>query len=208
MLKVWGRKNSMNVQKVMWALAELDLPNERIDAGGAFGKTKDAPYLAINPTALVPTLDDDGFILWESNSIVRYLAARHDKNHVLEPADLQERGRAQMWMDWQLSVLQPSQRDLFWGLIRTEPNKRDQTAINASRDKNTEAMKLLDAQLAKTAYVAGDTFTYGDIPVAINAYRYWALVPDHPPLPHARRWYDAVAARPGYAAHVSAVPLS
>lgn len=208
MLKIWGRKNSMNVQKVMWALAELDLPNERIDAGGAFGKTKDAPYLAINPNALVPTLDDDGFILWESNSIVRYLAARHDKNHVLEPANLQERGRAQMWMDWQLSVLQPSQRDLFWGLIRTEPNKRDQTAINASRDKNTEAMKLLDAQLAKTAYVAGDTFTYGDIPVAINAYRYWALVPDHPPLPHARRWYDAVAARPGYAAHVSAVPLS
>lgn len=208
MLKVWGRKNSMNVQKVMWALAELDLPNERIDAGGAFGKTRDAPYLAINPNALVPTLDDDGFIMWESNSIIRYLAARYDKTHRLEPASLQERGHAQMWMDWQLSVLQPSQRDLFWGLIRTEPNKRDQAAIDASRDKNTEAMKILDAQLARTAFVAGDTFTYGDIPVAINAYRYWTLVPDHPPLPHARRWYDAIAARPGYAAHVSAVPLS
>ncbi len=208
MLKVWGRNNSLNVQKVMWALAELGVPGERIDAGGAFGKTKDARYLAINPNALVPTLDDDGFILWESNSIVRYLASRHDKNHVLEPADLPMRARAQMWMDWQLSVLQPSQRDLFWGLIRTEPDKRDPAAIDASRTKNTEAMKLLDAQLAKTAYVAGDVFTYGDIPVATNAYRYWALVPDHPPLPHARRWYDTIAARPAFAAHVSAVPLS
>ena len=208
MLTVWGRNNSLNVQKVMWALAELGVPSERIDAGGAFGKTKDAPYLAINPNALVPTLDDDGFILWESNSIVRYLASRHDKSHLLEPADLQIRARAQMWMDWQLSVLQPSQRDLFWGLIRTEPDKRDAAAIDASRAKNTEAMQLLDAQLAKTAYVAGDVFTYGDIPVATNTYRYWALVPDHPPLPHARRWYDAIAARPGFAAHVSAVPLS
>ena len=208
MLKIWGRTNSINVQKVMWALAELKLDHRRVDAGGAFGKNKEPDYLAMNPNGLVPVLDDDGFILWESNSVVRYLAAKFDRAEILEPVDLQRRAHAQMWMDWQLSVLQPSQRDLFWGLIRTEPNKRDQTAINASRDKNTEAMKLLDAQLAKTAYVAGDTFTYGDIPVAINAYRYWALVPDHPPLPHARRWYDAVAARPGYAAHVSAVPLS
>jgi len=208
MLKVWGRKTSLNVQKVMWALAELGLPNERIDAGGAFGKTRDATYLALNPNALVPTLDDDGFTLWESNSIVRYLAARHDRNHALEPADPRTRARAQMWMDWQLSVLQPSQRDLFWGLIRTEPEKRDHAAINASRAKNTEAMKLLDTQLARTAYVAGDAFSYGDIPVATNVYRYWQLVPDHPPLPHARRWYDAIAARPAFAAHVSAVPLS
>jgi len=186
MLKVWGRKNSMNVQKVMWALAELGLPNERIDAGGAFGQTKDPQYLAINPNALVPTLVDGDFTLWESNSIVRYLAARHDDNRRLEPADLQVRARAQMWMDWQLSVLQPSQRDLFWGLIRTAPDKRVAAAIDASRAKNTNAMAMLDAQLARTTYVAGDAFTYGDIPVAINAYRYWALVPDHPPLPHAR----------------------
>ncbi|MBN9049529.1 MAG: glutathione S-transferase family protein [Rhizobiales bacterium] len=208
MLKVWGRKNSMNVQKVMWALAELGLPNERIDAGGAFGQTKDPQYLAINPNALVPTLVDGDFTLWESNSIVRYLAARHDDNRRLEPADLQVRARAQMWMDWQLSVLQPSQRDLFWGLIRTAPDKRVAAAIDASRAKNTNAMAMLDAQLARTTYVAGDAFTYGDIPVAINAYRYWALVPDHPPLPHARRWYDTIAARPAFAAHVSAVPLS
>ena len=207
MLKVWGRKNSMNVQKVMWALAELGLPNERIDAGGAFGQTKDPQYLAINPNALVPTLVDGDFTLWESNSIVRYLAARHDDNRRLEPADLQVRARAQMWMDWQLSVLQPSQRDLFWGLIRTAPDKRVAAAIDASRAKNTNAMAMLDAQLARTTYVAGDAFTYGDIPVAINAYRYWALVPDHPPLPHARRWYDTIAARPAFAAHVSAVPL-
>ena len=116
MLKIWGRANSVNVQKVLWCLRELDLAHERIDAGMAFGRNHDPDYLAMNPNGLVPTLEEeDGFILWESNSIVRYLAAKH-QNRTLEPADLKIRARAQMWMDWQLSVLGPSITPVFWGL--------------------------------------------------------------------------------------------
>ena len=121
MLKIWGRSTSINVQKVMWAIGELNLPHERIDVGGAFGRTKEPFYLAMNPNALVPTLEeDDGFTLWESNSIVRYLAAKHGAG-TLEPANPQERARASQWMDWMLTVCAPAIHGLFWGLIRTPP---------------------------------------------------------------------------------------
>jgi len=208
MLKVWGRTNSINVQKVMWAIGELRLAHERIDAGGAFGKNKEPRYLAMNPNGLVPVLEDDGFILWESNSIVRYLAATRDRAGVLEPRDPRRRARAQMWMDWQLSVLQPAQHALFWGLVRTAPEARDPAAIAASREKTVAAMTILDHALAETAFLAGDAFSYGDIPAALNTRRSWALVPDHPPLPNLRRWYDAVAARPPFQEHVEAVPMT
>jgi glutathione S-transferase len=209
MLKMWGRKTSSNVQKAMWAVGELKLEHERIDVGGAFGKNKEAPYLAMNPNGLVPTLEeDDGFILWESNSVVRYLAAKHDRDGVLEPKDLKTRARAQQWMDWQLSVAGPAITPAFWGLIRTPPEKRDHEAIKASQAKTTDAMKILDAQLAKTKYTAGDAFSYGDIPVGIMAYRFWQLVPERPELPNLKRWYDAVSARQAFKDHVSAVPLT
>src|SRR4026207_1906088 len=119
MLKMWGRNTSSNVQKAMWAVGELKLPCERIDVGGAFGKTKAPFYLAMNPNSLVPTLEEeDGFTMWESNSIVRYLAAKH-QNRTLEPADPKIRGRAQMWMDWQLSGVGPSVPPGVWGPDRT-----------------------------------------------------------------------------------------
>src|SRR5271166_4770290 len=162
-IKVWGRNTSSNVQKVMWAVEEIGLPHERIDIGGAFGKNREAEYLAMNPNGLVPTLEeDDGFLLWESNSIVRYLAAKH-KSTVLEPADLRLRALASKWMDWQLSVAGPAITPVFWGLIRTPPEKRDAAAIKSSQEKTTLAMQMLDAQLGKTAYVAGPAFSYGDI---------------------------------------------
>ena len=151
MLKIWGRNTSSNVQKVIWALAEMKLPFERIDVGGAFGKTKDPFYLAMNPNSLVPTLEEeDGFTMWESNSIVRYLAAKH-QNRTLEPADLKVRARAQMWMDWQLSVMGPSITPVFWGLIRTPPEKRDHAAIKVSQEKTSEAMKIAIFAAAKSA---------------------------------------------------------
>lgn len=208
MLKMWGRKTSINVQKAMWAVGELKLAHERIDCGGAFGINKDPPYLAMNPNGLVPTLEEDGFTMWESNSIVRYLASKYDKSGAIEPKNLETRGRAQMWMDWQLSVLQPGMHAAFWGLIRTEPDKRDPAAIKASQHKSIENMKILDGQLAKTAYVAGDAFSYGDITVAPNTYRFWKLVPDAPPLPNLRRWYDAVSARQAFKDHVGSVPIT
>lgn len=209
MLKIWGRKTSSNVQKVMWAIGELGLAHERIDVGGAFGKNREAEYLAMNPNGLVPTLqEDDGFLLWESNSIVRYLAGKHDTSGVLEPKDLRQRAVASQWMDWQLSVCGPAITPVFWGLIRTPPEKRDMAAIKAGRDRTVEAMTMLDQRLAKSDYVAGPAFSYGDIPVAIMCYRYVQLVPDRPATPHLDRWYAAASSRQAFKDHVGSVPLT
>ena len=209
MIKIWGRKTSSNVQKAMWAVGELKVEHTRIDIGGAFGKNKEAPYLAMNPNGLVPTLEEeDGFTLWESNSVVRYLAAKNDKDGVLEPKDLKIRARAQMFMDWQLSVVGPAIHAAFWGLIRTPEEKRDMAAIKASQEKTTAAMKILDMQLGKTQFVAGDAFSYGDIPVGIMCYRYRQLVPDRPPTPNLDRWYDAISKRKAFQDHVGSIPLT
>ena len=140
MIKIWGRKTSSNVQKVMWAVGEIGLPHERIDIGGQFGKNREPAYLAMNPNGLVPTLEEeDGYLLWESNTIVRYLAAKH-RSSVLEPADLRTRANAGKWMDWQLAVAGPAITPVFWGLIRTPPEKRDHAAIEEGKKKTTAAM--------------------------------------------------------------------
>lgn len=208
MLKIWGRNTSSNVQKVIWALGEMKLPFDRIDVGGAFGKTKDAPYLAMNPNSLVPTLEEeDGFILWESNSIVRYLAAKH-ANRTLEPAELKPRALAQKWMDWQLSVLGPAITPVFWGLIRTPADQRDNNAIAAGKEKTIAAAKIMDAQLGKTQYLAGSDFSYGDIPVGIMIYRYMQLIPERPATPHLDRWYAAISSRAAFKEQVASVPLT
>ena len=208
MLKIWGRNTSSNVQKVIWALGEMKIPFERIDVGGAYGKTKDPFYLAMNPNSLVPTLEEeDGFTMWESNSITRYLAAKHNAR-VLQPDDLKTRARAQMWMDWQLSVMGPSITPVFWGLIRTPPEKRDPKAIAAGKEKTIVAAKMMDQQLGRTQYLAGNEFSYGDIPVGIMAYRFRQLVPERPKLEHFERWYAAIASRPAFKEQVAVVPLS
>jgi glutathione S-transferase len=206
MLKVWGRKNSANVQKAMWAIGELALAHERIDIAGAFGRNHEPAYLRLNPNGLVPTLEDGDLVLWESNTIVRYLASLHGQG-TLEPADPKARAQASQWMDWQLSVLGPAIHATFWGLVRTPPEKRDLAAIADSKTKTTAAIEILDAQLAKTAYVAGDAFSMGDIPVGIFGYRFHALVTERPPLPHFERWFAAISARPAFHDHVLAMPL-
>jgi glutathione S-transferase len=207
MLKIWGRNTSSNVQKVMWALTEMGLQCERIDVGGPFGKNNEAPYLAMNPNGVVPTLEEpDGFILWESNSIVRYLAAKHGAG-TLEPADLRTRFSAQRWMDWQLSVANAAITPVFWGLIRTPPDKRDPKSIAAGTVKCAAAFKIMDDQLAGTRFIAGDDFSYGDIPLGPFAYRYFRLVPEHPPFPNVERWYAEICARPAFKQHVLDVPF-
>jgi glutathione S-transferase len=207
MLKVWGRKTSSNVQKVMWAIGDLALAHERVDIGGPFGGNKEQAYLAMNPNGLVPTLEDGDVMIWESNTIVRYLGARYGAG-TLEPADLKARAFASQWMDWQLSVAAPAIFGAFWGLIRTPPEKRDHAAIAASQQKTTEAMKMFDANLSKRAYAAGDNFSMGDIPVGIMVYRFRQLVPDRPALPNLERWYAQIEKRPGFRDHVAAVPLT
>ena len=208
MLKIWGRNTSSNVQKVIWALAEMKVSFERIDVGGAFGKTKDPFYLAMNPNSLVPTLEEEGgFTMWESNSIVRYLAAKN-QNRTLEPADLKVRARAQMWMDWQLTVMAPGIGPVFVQLIRTPAEQRDDRAVAAGREKAIAAAKIMDEQLGRTAYMAGGEFSYGDIPLGIMIYRYMQLVTERPPTPALDRWYDAISSRPAFREQIASVPLS
>jgi glutathione S-transferase len=191
----------------MWAVAELGLEHERFDIGGAFGKNRDPAYLAMNPNGLVPTLQDGDFILWESNAIIRYLTREYG-DQKLEGADARSRARANQWMDWQLSVLGPAITPAFWGLIRTPPEKRDMAAIAAAQAKTTEAMKILDTQLGRTEFVAGDAFTMGDIPVGVMAYRFRQLCPERPNMPHLERWYAAIEKRQAFRDHVGSIPLS
>lgn len=205
MLKIWGRNTSSNVQKVMWCIGELGIEAERFDVGGPFGKNREPAYLNMNPNGLVPTLQDGDFILWESNAIVRHLAREAGK---LEGDDAKIRALANQWMDWQLSVVGPAITPAFWGLIRTPEDKRDPAAIAASQSNTTEAMKIFDTRLGKTAYAAGDAFTIGDIPLGIMAYRYWQLVPERPELPNLQRWYTSLQKRSAFRDHVEAVPLT
>jgi len=206
MLKIWGRNTSINVQKTLWAVSELGLPHERIDIGGSFGKNNEPAYLAMNPNGLVPTLEEDDFLLWESNSVVRYLAAKYGPG-TLEPVDLRERASASRWMDWQLTTAGPAIHGLFWGLVRTPPEKRDHAHIDESRRKTTAAMKILDAQLGKTAHVAGERFSMGDIPVGLIAYRYCRLVPERTGLENLERWYKSLEQRAAFREQILPVPF-
>jgi glutathione S-transferase len=161
----------------------------------------------MNPNGLVPTLQEGDLTLWESNAIVRYLARIYGSG-TLEPSDAKEIARANQWMDWQLSVVGPAIFASFWGLIRTPEDKRDMAAIAASQRKTTDAMIILDAQLGRTPYVAGDRFSMGDIPVGVMAYRFRQLCPERPALPHLERWYASLQQRAAFREHVEAIPLS
>lgn len=207
MLKILGRATSGNVQKLTWICDEMGVPFQREDIGGPFGKNREPAYLALNPNGTVPTLDDDGFILWESNACTRYLAAKYSAGRIC-PSDPKARAASDRWMDWQLTVLGPAAGPVFLGLIRTPPEKRDMAAINAARDRFSAAMKILDAQLGKTAYVAGPEFTMGDIPVGIFTYRWFALPIERETYPNAKRWYDGLAQRPAFKKHVIDIGLS
>ncbi len=206
MLRIWGRSNSINVQKVLWCCDELGLQYERVDAGAKFGVVDTPEYRAMNPNSLVPTIDDDGFVLWESNVIVRYLAKRH-ADGTLCPSDIRERFIAEQWMDWQATTLWPGFRDAFWGLVRTPAEERDEAAIAKSQQATARRFEGLDAQLGKTRFVAGDSFTMGDIPVGISVYRCLKLGIDRDDFPNIARWYDGLTHRPPYREHVM-VPLS
>ncbi len=207
MLKIWGRKNSSNVQKVMWTMGELGLAHEHVEVGGAFGGNREPSYLAMNPNGLVPTIQDGDLILWESNAIVRYLSSKYGAG-TLAPSDMAMRARADQWMDWQLSTVNALMVTAYWGLIRTPPEKRDHAAIAAAQAKFTEALRIVDAQLGKTRFLAGDAFSMGDIPLALMAHRYLFLFPDHPALPNVERWYASLSTRKAFQDHVAAVPMT
>ncbi len=196
-MKIWGRANSLNVQKVLWCAEELGLAYDRVDVGGAFGGNREPAYLAMNPNGLVPTVETNGLVLWESNSIVRYLAARHGQG-TLWPADAGQRAEAERWMDWQLSTANGPMTTIYWGLIRTAAEKRDLPAIEAARRSMNEIWGRLDRTLAARPYVGGETLSTGDIPVGALAYRWLNLPIERAELPHLQAWYERLTTRPAY----------
>ncbi len=201
MLKIWGRTNSINVQKAMWAIGELGLAHQRIDAGGVFGGLDDEAYLARNPNGKIPTLDDDGTVVWESNAIVRYLAGRYGAGG-LWPNDPAARARADQWMEWQVSTLYPAFGTAFWGLVRTAPSQRDKAAIELAVKHSGWLFELIDEQLEGREYLAGETFTMGEIPVGATLYRYFTLEIERPELPNVEAWYARLQEREAYRTHV------
>ncbi len=201
MLKIWGRANSINVQKVLWCCAELGLDFERIDAGMQFGVVDQPAYKALNPNGRVPTIEDNGFVLWESNAIVRYLAAKHGLG-TLCPSDPQARADADRWMDWQATNLWQSLIPAFWGLVRTAPEQRDQVAIQASVDQTGAFAGILDAHLADKDFVTGDTLMMADIVLGVTANRWYTLPIERPDLTNLATWYDRLSERQGFRDHV------
>jgi len=206
MLKIWGRTNSINVQKVLWCCAELDLPFERVDAGGKFGVNNTPEYLAMNPNGLVPTINDEGFVLWESHAIVRYLARKHGKGK-LWPADEKAAADADRWMEWYSTTLWNNLRPVFWNLVRVEPDKRDMKLVEESRKKMADNLKMVETRLADRPYVAGDALTVGDIPMGVALHRWFLLPIERPAYPKLAAYYERLKQRPGFAKHCAA-PLS
>ena len=205
-VQIWGRLNSLNVRKVVWAAQEVSVPFTRTDAGMAFGIVKTPQYLQMNPNALVPTLQDGTLVLWESNVIVRYLLAKYG-NDTLYPQDLAQRFEAERWMDWQQTTLNRAGGAAFLQLIRTPEAQRDHAAIAQSVAAMAPLLEQLNTHLADRAYLAGDHFGMADIPVGCDIHRWFGQPQARPALPHLERWYASVATRPA-ARGVLELPLT
>ncbi len=210
MIKFWGRLSSINGRKTEWALREVGVAYQRIDTGREFGGIETPEFIARNPNKLIPVIEDQdelgGFVLWESNVIVRYLAAKYAAG-TLYPASLTARFDAERWMDWQQTTLNPAGRGAFVQLIRTPVEKREAATIEASKDAMTPLLALLDAHLARQPFMAGETFTMADIPVACDIHRWFGLAITPRVHRHLDRWYEAVSTRPA-AQPVLTLPLS
>ncbi len=201
MLRILGRKTSINVQKVMWLSEELDLDVERIDIGGPFGGNDKQEYLKKNPTGLVPTLEDGDFILWESQAICRYITEQYGRPPWAPESSL-DRALAGQWMDWYITKLHPHMTVIFWTLIRTKPEERDLKAVNDAVDLAAESWALIDSELKNSDFLLGDSPTIADIPVGCAVNRWFTLDIDRPPLPSLKAWHDRLKDRPAYQEHV------
>ncbi|WLH14239.1 glutathione S-transferase [Pseudomonas hefeiensis] len=198
MLKIWGRKNSSNVRKALWCAEELGLAYEAIDAGGAFGVVDTPEYRAKNPNGRVPMIEDDGFVLWESNTIVRYLVSRHAPGSAWYPADPQARAMADKWMDWTTSSFADPFRTVFWGVLRTPAEQQDWTAIHAAIKVCDGLLAMADQTLSEQPYLSGDEIGMGDIPLGSFIYAWFEMPIERAALPHLQAWYARLQQRPAY----------
>ena len=200
---LWGRATSSNVMKVIWTLEELQLPYERIDVGGSYGKTDTPEYRAMNPTGLVPTLQEDDFTLWESNAICRYLCHAHAPHSKLWPQDPRARATVDHWMDAQQTCLNRYITTIFWGLVRTPSDKRDMAAIQQAIKDCAGVWRMVSDELAKHPYLGGADLTLADVPWGPHLHRWFNMDFDRPDVPHLRAWYDRLLERPAYKAHLA-----
>lgn len=206
MVTLWGRNNSTNVKKVRWTLAELNLPYEQIMAGQSFGVNRDAAYLALNPNGLVPMLKDGDDVLWESNTIVRYLAAQYGADSLWQASPIQ-RAKSEKWMDWANETLSPVHRKILFGLVRTPAEQRNMAEIEAAIEACEPLLDILENTLAKQTWLSGEAFGVGDIAVAPFVYNLLETVKTWQPRPHLARWYQQLAERPAFR-NVVMIPVS
>lgn len=200
MLKIYGRDNSINVRKVLWACAELGIACQREDWGIGFRSTREPAFLDMNPNAMVPVIDDDGFVLWESNAILRYLAGQYGGG-ALYPAEPRERARIDQWIDWQASDLNRAWSYAFMALVRKSPEHGDAQQLAAAIENWGGFMRVLERQLQRTgAYVAGAAFSLADIPVGLSVNRWFGTPLAHPDLPAVAAYYELLTQRPGFRA--------
>lgn len=204
MRRIWGRANSINVMKVLWGCEELGAGYQRIDLGGPFGGLNTPEFLARNPNALIPVLEEeDGFVVWESNAILRYLGAVHGRGSSVWPEDVRARATADQWMDWQQTTGQSGLGPAFVQMYRTPPGKRDEAVIRKGLARAAETFRLLEAELAGRPWIAGAHFTLADIPIGCIVYRYLHMPIERPAFPALAAYHLRLLERPGYATHVA-----
>lgn len=201
MLTVWGRANSSNVQKVMWTVGELDVPHVRIDAGGTYGGLDSPEFLARNPNAKIPVIEDDGFVLWESNAIVRYLGAKYGAGSFW-PVDPRARAESDQWVEWTANVLYPDFITVFWELHRVAETERNMHLVESALVRLNKSFQLAEQMLTGRSFVAGDALTFGDISFGGNLYRYFNMAIERPSLPGIEAYYASLQERPAYKVHV------
>ncbi|GAB4564861.1 MAG: glutathione S-transferase [Rhizobacter sp.] len=201
MLQILGKSPSINVRKVLWLCAELELPYEHEEWGSGFKATQTPEFLAMNPNAMVPVIRDGDFVLWESNTICRYLATR-EQRHDLLPSEPQARARVEQWMDWQATELNNAWRYVFMALVRKSPSHTDQAAVEAGIEGWNRHMGILERQLAHTgAYAAGESFTLADIVLGLSTHRWVAAPFAKPELPAVMAYYERLSEREGFRLH-------
>jgi glutathione S-transferase len=202
MLKIWGRRSSFNVQKVMWLIGELGLAHEHIDAGGSFGGLDAPDFVAMNPHGRVPVIRDADAVVWESHAILRYLAARHGDGRFW-PNDAAARAKVDGWMDWPQTSLQPDfLTGVFWGFYRTPEDKRNWPAIRSSLARCARHFEKLDRLLEGRAFLLGDDLTLADVTAGTSLYRYFELEIERPQLAQVERWYRTLGEREAFRTHV------
>jgi glutathione S-transferase len=215
MLKVWGRPTSTNTQRVLWTLVEAGVLYELTLASATtgekgyvwqgevpFGLVDTAAYRSMNPNGKIPTIDDGGFILWESNAIVAYLARRYAPDRLFGGNEITF-ARALQWMMWTNYSMDPALHALILHLERLPASQRSAETVEASRRDVLSKLELMEAQLARSAFFAGDSFTIGDIPLGISTQRFFHFGLERPPLPCIEGWLARLGEREGFRGHVA-----